>query len=100
MSHAKVKMKEKKLHVLLVKPYMPTDEIQPPLGLGYLAGTIRKKYDVEILDCILKKIDLKEFREYIKNKRYDVVGIQAYTFDLDRVAAHAKIIKELYPDAK
>jgi anaerobic magnesium-protoporphyrin IX monomethyl ester cyclase len=87
------------MKVLLVKPYMPTDEIQPPLGLGYLAGTIRKNHDVEILDCIFKKIELDGFREHIKKKKYDVFGIQAYTFDLDRVAAHAKIIKDIYPES-
>ena len=46
-----------RLNILLVKPYMPTDEIQPPLGLGYLAGTIRKKHNVEFgaADIIGKK---------------------------------------------
>lgn len=89
-----------KLNVLLVKPYMPTDEIQPPLGLGYLAGTIRKDHNVEILDCIKRNIPLNKFRDYLGNRRYDVVGIQAYTFDLDKVDTHSKIVKELYPNAK
>lgn len=87
-----------RLNVLLVKPYMRTDEIQPPLGLGYLAGTIRKEHNVEILDCIRLKLDVDGFREYLIKKKYDIVGIQAYTFDLDKVGMHSKIVKELYPD--
>ena len=88
-----------RLNVLLVKPYMPTDEIQPPLGLGYLAGTIRKKHNVEILDCIRLKLNVDGFKKYLMKKKYDVVGIQAYTFDLDKVDVHSKRVKELYPDA-
>jgi anaerobic magnesium-protoporphyrin IX monomethyl ester cyclase len=89
-----------KLNVLLVKPYMHTDEIQPPLGLGYLAGTIRKEHNVEILDCIRLKFSIENFREFVKKKKYDVVGIQAYTFDLDKVDKYSKIVKELHPETR
>ena len=88
------------LKILLVKPYMPTDEIQPPLGLGFLASTVRKNHHVEILDCIRLKYPLEQFKEYMKDKKYDVIGIQAYTFDLDKVDQHAKFIKEVSSETK
>lgn len=89
-----------RLKILLVKPYMQTDEIQPPLGLGFLASTVRKYHDIEILDCIKLKLPLEKFKEHVKGRKYDVFGFQAYTFDLDRVKAHADAVKELFPDAR
>lgn len=89
-----------RLKILLVKPYMQTDEIQPPLGLGYLASTVRKDHDVEILDCIKLKLPLEKFKKHIEGRKYDVFGFQAYSFDLERVNAHTIAVKELYPGAK
>ncbi len=91
-------MNMKKLNVLLVKPYIITDEIQPPLGLGYLATTIRNKHEVKILDGIKEKTGLKDFKKEINQGRYDLVGIQCYTLDKPVVKEMIKIIKDVNSD--
>ena len=62
-------MINKKLNILLVKPYIVTDEVQPPLGLGYLATTIRDKHQVEILDGIKEKLSLQDFKNKIQEEK-------------------------------
>ncbi len=91
-----------RLSIILVKPYMKVDEVQPPLGLGYLAGAVRKESDVEILDCIKLKLPPDKFRKYLqaRGRKYDVIGFQAYTFDLDQVDALSRIARVLYPEAQ
>ena len=84
-----------KLNVLLVKPFMSTDEIQPPLGLGYLATTIRDRHEVSILDGIKENTSLEDFRDKIKKERPDVVCIQCYTFDKPIVREMIRIIKNI-----
>jgi radical SAM superfamily enzyme YgiQ (UPF0313 family) len=70
------------MKALLVKPYNLTDHIQPSLGLGYLATSIRKDHDVEILDCVKEGIRPSDFSGALKRMKPDVVGIQCYTYDL------------------
>jgi len=71
----------KKLKILLIKPFSVTDEIQPPLGLGYLATAVRDKHDVTIIDGIKEKLTLQKFKDELEKENYDVIGIQCYTFD-------------------
>ncbi|MCQ9207338.1 MAG: B12-binding domain-containing radical SAM protein [Omnitrophica bacterium] len=73
------------MKILLVKPYNLTDHIQPSLGLGYLATSIRQDYDVEILDCVKDRIKPHDFHKSLKKNKPDVVGIQCYTYDLYNV---------------
>jgi len=73
------------MKVLLVKPYNKSDHIQPSLGLGYLAASIRKSHDVRILDCIKEKVDADGLGKIIKDFKPDVLGLQCYTFDLSFV---------------
>jgi len=82
------------MKILLIKPYNLSDHIQPSLGLGYLATSIRKKHDIKIVDCIKEKISapsslLKIVREF----EPDVVGMQCYTF-------HLKFIKDVLEGVK
>ena len=80
-----------------MKPYQKTDEIQPPLGLGYLATTIRDRHDVKIMDGIKLKMTIEQFREEIINGNYDVIGIQCYTWDKPLVKKMIAIIREVNP---
>jgi len=66
----------KKLKILLIKPFSVTDEIQPPLGLGYLATAVRDKHDVTIIDGIKEKLTLQKFKDELEKENYDVIGIQ------------------------
>jgi radical SAM superfamily enzyme YgiQ (UPF0313 family) len=73
------------MNVLLIKPYIVTDEIQPPLGLGYLATSIRDKHYVKIIDGIRDKFTIKDLREELSSNSYDVIGVQCYTLDMNIV---------------
>lgn len=90
------------LRILLVKPYQKTNEVQPPLGLGYLASTVRKEHHVEILDCIKLNMPITKFELYLKNQKaagivYDVIGFQCYTVDLNTVKDFSRIAKRIFP---
>lgn len=82
----------RKLSVLLIKPYQESNEIIPPLGLGYLASTIRSDHEVEIIDGILLKLNTKKIRSLLKKRFYDVIGIQCYTSDLLTVKKYSDVI--------
>ena len=88
------------MKVLLVKPPQKTNEIQPPLGLGYLASTIKDFAEVEILDCIKENYSTKDFERFLHNKKYDFVGLQCYTVDLNTVKKLVNITKKILPKAK
>lgn len=89
----------KKLEILLVKPFQVTNEVQPPLGLGYLASTVRDKHNVKILDCIKDRILEDAFENFLKDKNYDVIGFQCYTADFDTVKRLTEIAHKLNPHA-
>ncbi|MFH1790369.1 MAG: radical SAM protein [Candidatus Omnitrophota bacterium] len=73
------------MKILLVKPYNLSDHIQPSLGLGYLAASVRGKHDVRILDCIKERIKPDAFRSAVSKYNPDMIGIQCYTFDIYNV---------------
>ncbi|MBN2121080.1 MAG: B12-binding domain-containing radical SAM protein [Candidatus Omnitrophica bacterium] len=70
------------MKVLLVKPYNISDHVQPPLGLGYLASSIRKDHQVVILDCIKEDIRSFGFAKFLDRIKPDLVGFQCYTYDI------------------
>lgn len=78
---------------------MEVDEIQPPLGLGYLATAIRDKHSVRILDCVKEKMEMGQFRKELAKEKYDAIGIQCYTFSAIAVKEMISIIKGICPDA-
>ena len=73
------------MKTLLVKPYNLSDHIQPSLGLGYLASSVRKNHETEILDCIKERIKPQHFGAVLDEKKPDIAGIQCYTYDLYNV---------------
>lgn len=89
----------KKLDILLVKPHQKTNEIQPPLGLGYIASTVKRKHNITILDCIKDDINLEKFRNYIRGKKYDIIGFQCYTVDLNTVKEYSKTARKENPNS-
>jgi len=89
-----------RLKVLLMKPYSKADELIPPFSLGYLATAIRKHHDVEILDGIKEKLTLQKFEEILIKEKYDVVGIQIFTFHLASINDYLRLIKRILPRAK
>ena len=81
------------MKVLLVKPHSFSDHIQPSLGLGYLATSIRDWHDVRILDCIKDGVTADKFPSALKKHNPDVLGLQCYTFDLDFAKKAFRIAK-------
>lgn len=82
------------MKILLVKPYNSGDHIQPSLGLGYLATSIRDRHEVRILDCIKERVDIRKIGRIIKGYNPDVLGLQYYTFDTSFVKGVLKLAKE------
>jgi len=74
----------------------------PPLGLLYLASTIKKftNYDVEVLDAQPLKLTYSQLENYLSEKSFDVVGISAMTFTLIDAYKTAKLIKKIMPKTK
>lgn len=86
------------MKILLVVPMSNTDYIVPPLGLGYLATALRKeKFEIQILDCIKRKISFEKFKVIIKEGDFNVVGIQTFSCDLFIVQRLIDIVKGVNP---
>lgn len=69
------------MKVLLLRPWGTTDEIIPPIGLGYLASSIIANNEVRIVDCLKDKI-FPENLGPILAWCPDVVGISLFSKDL------------------
>ncbi|TSC96874.1 MAG: radical SAM domain-containing protein [Parcubacteria group bacterium Athens0714_26] len=90
----------KKLKVLLIRPDSHPDELIPPIGLGYLVTALRKKNRVDVLDGIKEGLTPEKFADILKNKKYDIIGISIFTFNVVRVREYIRQIKDLSPDTK
>jgi len=86
------------MRTLLIKPYNLTDHIQPSIGLGYLATSLRSNHEVKILDCVKDNIRLQALPQHIRDFKPDILGIQCYTFDLDFVKRAFGAAKEVKSD--
>ena len=87
------------MKVVLIKPPQETNEIQPPLGLGYLASSIKDLADVEIIDAIKDNLNIKKIVEKVTNKKFDIIGFQCYTVDFNTVKKTIKQIKKINSDS-
>ena len=88
------------MRVLLVSPINRTYVVMPNLGLGYLASALKKDgHYVEILHCMKEKFNYGQFADFLKAKNFDVVGFQLFSYDLNSVKKHIKILKEISPSA-
>lgn len=73
----------------------------PPIGLGYLASSLRSRgyEDVEILDCVLEGLDLNGFERRLKRLKPDVVGINSWSLSVLDVDRSLKSVKRIFPSA-
>lgn len=85
------------MKILLVAPYKKSYYGLgkfPPIGLGYLATSLREKdYEVEILDCLKEDINSEGYKKYIINSRPDVVGINSWSSSVKEVREILEITK-------
>jgi radical SAM superfamily enzyme YgiQ (UPF0313 family) len=90
----------------LVRTFAPdslTEEVglYPPMGLLYIASYARKMHgarvQIEILDAQVEKMNYKQIRQYLADKKPDVVGISCMTFLLIDALKVAQTAKEVNP---
>lgn len=74
----------------------------PPMGLLYLASSIREKtpYSVKILDCLLNQLTYEEIKSEILAYNPDVVGMTIITANLFGCFTVATIAKECEKELK
>jgi len=74
----------------------------PPLGLLYLAGYLKKysDYELKIIDAQVEKLSYSQLKEKIEEFNPGVVGITAMTFTLLDVIKTVKVAKEVCPNIK
>lgn len=88
------------MKILLMRPYADSDELIPPIGLGYLATAVRQNHEVEILDGIKEKLTAEKFAEILKNGQYDVIGMVIFTFQVKQARDYIELIRKMIPEAK
>lgn len=86
------------MKVLLLNPppRMPDNPnvLVPPLGLAYLAAVLEKNHlPVEILDANVQKLSWEKFREIIRQKKPDIIGITGMTPTIDTTFKAARICR-------
>lgn len=88
------------MRVLLISPLNRSYVVMPSLGLGYLAGVLKRDgHQVQILHCIKEKLTFDSFQKIIAAERFDVYGVQMFSYDWASVQRHLRIIKSIHPSA-
>lgn len=88
------------MKILLVQPVKDkkhTLNLMPPLGLGYLASSVRNGHDVRILDCVKEGHDMDLFKSYFEKNMPDVIGFTVFSCDLESVRKSIELAKGLNP---
>ncbi|MFH1890627.1 MAG: hypothetical protein ABIJ91_03630, partial [Candidatus Kuenenbacteria bacterium] len=84
------------LKLLLINAVDKTRDIQtflPPLGLGYLVSSLRKKYGKKAIKC---KIVDEEIEKEIKKFKPDIVGIKSVSQTYQIATKYAAIAKKYH----
>ncbi len=73
--------------------------VYPPLGLLYVAAYLEQNtsHQVEILDTLLDRLTYEQIEEEIRQRKPDIVGIQAMTFTLIDATLTAQAVKKVDP---
>ena len=91
------------IRILLVKPYQPANirVACPPLGLLYLAATMRQTFgndvEVRLLDQMLDQSRYYEAREILKEFRPHVVGLSALNWEAEESGRFALMTQSEFP---
>lgn len=88
------------MKVLLVKPGIALgDHIQPPLGIAYLAATLRPAHEVRVADFGKMGRDDAALAGLFRDFRPDVVGFQCYSPEIGEVKRLAAMARAELPKA-
>jgi radical SAM superfamily enzyme YgiQ (UPF0313 family) len=88
------------MKVLLIKPGIALgDHIQPPLGIAYLASSLREKNEVQVLDfgMLDRRDDL--FTAALEKFSPDVIGFQCYSPEIGEVKRLSVLARAVLPKA-
>src|SRR3989338_5014984 len=89
------------MKVLLIAPPkrgIAGHEESVPIGLGYLATTLRKLgHQPDLQDCIINRWDIDGLLSYISKSRPDIVGINTWSLALGSVKEALDRIKSQNP---
>ncbi len=87
------------MNVSLVNPNAAVEVVKrlgisaPPLGLGYLAATLKEKgFRVQIIDDLVEKLGFEKLLRRLKNS--EIVGITSTTATFNSALRYARVIKE------
>jgi anaerobic magnesium-protoporphyrin IX monomethyl ester cyclase len=93
------KSKPKNLKVLLVLPIREGNfQITADVGLLYLGSLLQNfGFKVTLLDCPKEQFTFDDFKTFVQEGDFDVVGFRCYSRDHNYVDHHAAIVKRLKP---
>ncbi|MFC1521126.1 B12-binding domain-containing radical SAM protein [Elusimicrobiota bacterium] len=90
------------MRILLIQPFKDpglSGESYPPVGLGFLANSLRKSaHEVRILDCLKDNLDFESFEAFIKKESPDLVGISLYSISIPFLPRMLDAIKRVKSD--
>jgi radical SAM superfamily enzyme YgiQ (UPF0313 family) len=94
------KPRAKNLNVLLVLPIREGNfQITADVGILYLGSVLKQEgFKITLLDCPKDGFSFKDFRTFVQEGRFDVVGFRCYSRDHNYVNHHASIVKSIYAD--
>ena len=87
--------------IVFVVPISRTHYIVPPIGLGYLASSLRQNNfsNIAILDCLKERLSYDDLRVRLKIWRPQIVGFQVFSYDFSSVVKSIDIVKEVSPNS-
>lgn len=85
------------MRVLLIKIPSYSDVISPPLGLGYLADSIKDIARVAILDGVKINLNKRRLIDGIRRFAPDIIGISVVSASVRNSLEFVRIIREEFP---
>lgn len=88
------------MKIFLVVPYSESHYFVPPIGIGFLVTSLRRKgfKDSHIIDGVKEHLTLEKFKSLILSKNPDVVGIQVFSSDVAMCQKYAKLLRKISPN--
>jgi anaerobic magnesium-protoporphyrin IX monomethyl ester cyclase len=84
------------MKILLAKPPSNMHFTLPPIGLGYIAAYLKSKIkdvDIFFLDCLRENYGHKEFLESVIKINPDLVGLTAFTMEIESAIKCCEVTK-------
>ncbi|MBI4456575.1 MAG: radical SAM protein [Acidobacteria bacterium] len=88
------------LNVLLMLPIREGNnyQVSPDLGILYLGTALRARgFNMTLLDCPKENFTFRDFRAFLREGNFDVVGCRCYSRDHNYVNHHLNIVKQVNP---